>query len=84
MLHVDKFSCLISFIIASTTVHADTITLSPGSDIQSAVDAAADTVAAAISPTDDVHAPAGYRRDMARLLVRRALQAAIQRSEAAA
>ena len=38
MLHVDKVSFLISFIIASTTVHADTITLAPGSDIQSAVD----------------------------------------------
>jgi len=65
-------------------LHAAEAALTGSAPTAGAVDAAADTVAAAISPTDDVHAPAGYRRDMARLLVRRALQAAIQRSEAAA
>jgi carbon-monoxide dehydrogenase medium subunit len=42
--------------------------------------AAADTVAGSVHPTDDVHAPASYRRDMARLLVERAIGAAIRRS----
>ena len=37
-----------------------------------------------IHPTDDVHAPASYRRDMAQLLVKRALGAAVERSGASA
>ncbi|MBN9101348.1 MULTISPECIES: xanthine dehydrogenase family protein subunit M [unclassified Pseudonocardia] len=49
-----------------------------------AIDAAAETVAGSIKPTGDVHAPADYRRDMAGLLVRRALRTAIQRTEVAA
>jgi aerobic carbon-monoxide dehydrogenase medium subunit len=45
-----------------------------------AIDAAAATVAASVSPTDDVHAPASYRRDMIQLLVKRAVAAAVERS----
>lgn len=46
-----------------------------------AINEAAATVADSVHPVDDVHAPASYRRDMARLLVKRALKAAIERSE---
>jgi carbon-monoxide dehydrogenase medium subunit len=49
-----------------------------------AIDDAAATVAAAVHPPDDIHAPASYRRDMAGLLLKRAVQTAIQRSEASA
>jgi carbon-monoxide dehydrogenase medium subunit len=49
-----------------------------------AVDAAAATVAPNINPPDDVHAPASYRTDMAGLLVKRAVRAAIRRSESRA
>lgn len=65
-------------------LHAAEAALTGAAPTAEAVDAAADTVAASINPTDDVHAPAGYRRDMARLLVKRALQTAIQRTEVAA
>ncbi len=47
-----------------------------------AIDAAAATVDGAINPADDVHAPASYRREMAMLLVRRALHTAVQRNGA--
>ena len=39
--------------------------------------AAADAVAAATDPVDDVHAPATYRRDMTAVLTRRALRQAV-------
>lgn len=45
-----------------------------------AVREAAATAPGVISPTGDVHAPASYRREMAQVLVRRALLAAIGRA----
>jgi carbon-monoxide dehydrogenase medium subunit len=43
------------------------------------VDAAVASVADSVRPTDDIHAPAAYRLDMAAVLVRRALMKAIER-----
>jgi carbon-monoxide dehydrogenase medium subunit len=34
-------------------------------------------VAAAVEPVEDIHATAGYRRDLARVMTRRALEAAL-------
>jgi carbon-monoxide dehydrogenase medium subunit len=42
--------------------------------------AAAATAAGSLCPTDDVHAPAAYRRRVAATLVRRALEAAVSRT----
>lgn len=44
---------------------------------ESTMDAAADAVAAAVRPLDDVHAPGWYRRDMTRIYVERALRSAM-------
>jgi len=46
----------------------------PGAE---ALRAAADAVAAATDPIDDIHAPAGYRRRIAAVLARRCLQQAV-------
>jgi aerobic carbon-monoxide dehydrogenase medium subunit len=61
-------------------LHAAEEVLAGAQPSPDAIDAAAATVAASIHPTDDVHAPASYRRDMAQLLVKRALGAAVERS----
>ena len=45
----------------------------PGKD---AFAAAADAVARSVAPLDDVHYPASYRRDLAQVMARRALEAA--------
>ncbi|MEV7555614.1 xanthine dehydrogenase family protein subunit M [Amycolatopsis sp. NPDC089917] len=45
-----------------------------------AIALAADLVAAATDPPDDLHAPAGYRREMAAVLTRRALLRAKERA----
>ncbi|MBY0336883.1 MAG: carbon monoxide dehydrogenase, partial [Acetobacteraceae bacterium] len=42
-----------------------------------ALDAAAEAAAAHCDPQDDVHAPADYRRDLVRAMVRRALAQAV-------
>lgn len=47
----------------------------------SAIDAAADAAARAVSPVDDIHAPAEYRRDMTRVFVKRALSQATERAK---
>lgn len=65
-------------------LHAAEAALAGVAPTAAAIDSAADTVAASVHPTDDVHAPASYRRDMARLLVKRALGAAVERSGARA
>lgn len=57
-------------------LHAAEAVLTGQAPTAEVVAAAADTVAASVHPTDDVHAPASYRRDMARLLVERAVRAA--------
>lgn len=46
-----------------------------------AITAAAATAPNSIHPSSDVHAPAGYRREMAELLIQRAITAASERSE---
>ena len=65
-------------------LHAAEAVLAGAEPTVEAIDAAAATVATSIHPTDDVHAPASYRRDMAQLLVKRALGAAVERSGASA
>lgn len=65
-------------------LHAAEAVLTGAAPTAEAIDAAAATVATSIHPTDDVHAPASYRRDMAQLLVKRALGAAVERSGASA
>ena len=60
-------------------LHAAEAVLAGGEPTPDAIDAAAATVATSVHPTGDVHAPASYRRDMAQLLVRRAVAAAIER-----
>jgi carbon-monoxide dehydrogenase medium subunit len=49
-----------------------------------AFDQAADQAARALDPQDDVHASASYRRHVAKVLTRRALQVAVQRARGAA
>ena len=53
-----------------------------GRPMRSCLMFAVSAVDASIHPTDDVHAPASYRRKVARLLVQRALGAALERSGA--
>jgi carbon-monoxide dehydrogenase medium subunit len=65
---------------APVRLHAAEAVLAGAQPTAEAVDAAAATVPTSIHPTDDVHAPASYRRDIAQLLVKRALGAAIKRS----
>lgn len=69
--------------VASVPVrlHAAEAVLSGQEPTAEAIEAAAATVADSINPTGDVHAPAHYRRDMAGVLVRRVLRAAVERSE---
>ncbi|GEL16561.1 FAD binding domain-containing protein [Pseudonocardia asaccharolytica] len=62
-------------------LHAAEDALTGGRPSAEAIEAAAATVADAIHPADDVHAPASYRRDMAQLLVKRVAKAALERSE---
>ncbi|MGE0300999.1 FAD binding domain-containing protein [Pseudonocardia sp.] len=61
-------------------LHAAEAVLAGQAPTAEAIAAAADTVPASVRPTDDVHAPASYRRDMARLLVERAIGVAVHRS----
>ncbi|NMH98412.1 FAD binding domain-containing protein [Pseudonocardia acidicola] len=61
-------------------LHAAEAVLAGAQPTAEVIDAAAATVADSINPTGDVHAPASYRRDMARLLVKRAVAAAVERS----
>ncbi|RTL66795.1 MAG: xanthine dehydrogenase family protein subunit M [Pseudonocardiaceae bacterium] len=63
-------------------LHAAEAALSGARPTADVLEAAAATVDANIHPTDDVHAPASYRRHVARLLVQRALGAAVERSGA--
>ncbi|MEK6443183.1 FAD binding domain-containing protein [Pseudonocardia sp. T1-2H] len=61
-------------------LHAAEEVLAGAQPTADAIDAAAATVTASVHPTDDVHAPASYRRDMIQLLVKRAVAAAVERS----
>ncbi|WP_103381182.1 FAD binding domain-containing protein [Pseudonocardia dioxanivorans] len=61
-------------------LHAAEAALSGTRPTADVLEAAAATVDASIHPADDVHAPASYRRHVARLLVQRALGAAVERS----
>ena len=61
-------------------LHAAEAVLTGAQPNDAAIEAAAATVSDNIRPPDDVHAPASYRRDMAGLLVARAVRGAIQRS----
>lgn len=65
-------------------LHAAEAVLVGANPTEEAIDEAAATVAAAVRPPDDIHAPGSYRRDMAGLLLKRAVKTAIQRSEASA
>lgn len=65
-------------------LHAAEAVLAGARPTSDAIDAAAATVATSINPTDDVHAPASYRKEIAQLLVKRALGAAVERSGAKA
>jgi carbon-monoxide dehydrogenase medium subunit len=47
---------------------------------QDAIEKAAELAAAGVSPIDDVRSSAGYRRQMARVLTRRALEEALNRA----
>ncbi|MHA6793605.1 FAD binding domain-containing protein [Pseudonocardia bannensis] len=60
-------------------LHSAEAVLAGAQPTADAIAAAAATVAASVNPTGDVHAPASYRRDMAQLLVKRAVGAAIER-----
>ena len=62
-------------------LHAAEAVLTGSLATKDAIAEAAATVAGAVDPMDDVHAPASYRRDMAAVLVRRAVEAANKRSE---
>ena len=48
-----------------------------GSDPLAAAGAAGDSAAAACDAQDDIHAPADYRRDLVRVMLRRAIEDAI-------
>jgi carbon-monoxide dehydrogenase medium subunit len=48
---------------------------------ESTIAAAAATAAGAVRPLEDIHAPAEYRRDMAELLVKRAVTKALKRAK---
>lgn len=65
-------------------LHAVEAALTGVAPTTEALDAAAEAVAAAVRPPDDIHAPASYRRDMACLLLKRAVGAALRRSEVSA
>jgi len=62
-------------------LHAAEAVLAGAASTAETIAAAAATVADSIHPTDDVHAPATYRREMAGLLVERAVAAAVERAE---
>jgi CO/xanthine dehydrogenase FAD-binding subunit len=55
-----------------------------GDELADAAGAAAGRIADGLEPTDDVHAPAGYRRRLVRVLVARALREAYARAAGAA
>ena len=62
-------------------LHAVETALTGVAPTTEAIDAVAEAVSAAVQPPDDIHAPASYRRDMACLLVKRAVGEALRRSE---
>jgi aerobic carbon-monoxide dehydrogenase medium subunit len=62
-------------------LHAAEAVLAGSLATKDSIAEAAATVAGAVDAMDDVHAPASYRRDMAALLVKRAIEAAHKRSE---
>jgi carbon-monoxide dehydrogenase medium subunit len=61
-------------------LHAAEAILTGAQPTAEAIDAAAASVADSVRPSDDIHAPAAYRRDMAQVLVKRAVLKAIERS----
>jgi aerobic carbon-monoxide dehydrogenase medium subunit len=61
-------------------VHESEAVLAGSQPTDELIDAAGRAVAGAINPLDDIHAPAAYRRDMAQLMLTRAIRQAADRA----